>query len=463
MACVNHNLQLTMVTSGLVLPMKKFSHAFLRLTFCLILLGTSSISMAEIADEMKALIEQGKPKQAYELGLKHPELMGDPLFDYAFGVAAVEDGRASLGVLALERVLLQNPGDDLVRLELGRAYYQLGEYDRAKDEFLEVKSHKPPAPVLATIDLFLADINRKQKALRVNGSIFAEVGAGYNNNVNTAAAINNIILPFFGPVELASTSRPQPSSFSYLSTGGNINMPIKPGVTSFSSISTSSQRYSQVDGYDLNVSNGLTGVKMTDDVNTVKLVGFASIAKLDQVPVPNAYGGGAQYERLLSPNHMATAALGSTALNYGSQYSVYNATLNTSALGYRWAFPNATWEPVMIFGANYSQQNNTQNRPDLSRNITGGTLSAYFLPSDKWGFLIGGGYASSVYGAPDILYGQSRNDGLISAQSTLEYKLTKSLSTRAEFTYYKNNSNLTLYSFSQYTGALKLRYEWQSN
>ena len=117
---------------------------------------------------MKVLIEQGKAKQAYELGLKHPELMGEPLFDYAFGVAAVDSGRASLGVLSLERVLLQNPSDDLVRLELGRAYYQLEEYGRAKDEFLEVKSHKPPPAVVSTINLYLSEIERKEKALRTN-------------------------------------------------------------------------------------------------------------------------------------------------------------------------------------------------------------------------------------------------------------------------------------------------------
>ena len=435
----------------------------LRAVFFFSTVTWASVTFADIPDEMKVLIEQGKAKQAYELGLKHPELMGEPLFDYAFGVAAVDSGRASLGVLSLERVLLQNPSDDLVRLELGRAYYQLEEYGRAKDEFLEVKSHKPPAAVVSTINLYLAEIERKEKALRTNGSLFAEIGAGYNNNVNTAAAINNIILPFFGPVELSSTSKPQASPFSYISAGGNLNVPIRPGITSFSSVSASSQRYSQVDGYDLNVGNLLTGLKMTDDLNTVKVVGFASPAKIDQVPVPNAYGGGAQYERLLVPNHMVTVAAGSTALNYGSQYSVYNATLNTGALGYRWAMPNVTWAPVVVFGASYSQQNNTQNRNDLSRSITGGTVAAYFLPSDKWGLQVGGGYASSNYGAPDLLFGQNRSDGLISAQSTLEYKMTKTLSTRAEFTYYKNNSNISLYSFSQYTGALKLRYEWNSN
>ena len=426
------------------------------------LLFFSAVVMADVADEMKALIEQGKGQQAYELGLQHPDLMGEPRFDYAFGVAAVDNGRASLGVLSLERVLLDNPSDDLVRLELGRAYFQLEEYGRAKDEFLEVKKHNPPAAVLNTINLYLDAGERKEREFRINGGVFAEVGIGRNSNVNTAAAINNITLPYYGPVELASSSKPQSSPFSYMATGGNINVPIQPGVTSFSTVSTTSQRYSEVQGYNLNVSNGLTGLKMTDDVNTVKVVAFASLARIDQVPVPNFYGGGAQYERLLSANHQVSVGMGRTALQYDSPFTVYNAQLNTGVLGYRWAFPNAFWGPVLAFGANYSQQNNTQNRPDLSRNITGGTLAAYFLPSEKWGGQVGLGYASSVYGAPDLLFAQNRSDGLFSVNSTIEYKMTKSWSTRAEFTYFKNTSNINLYSFNQTTGALKLRYEWQS-
>lgn len=85
----------------------------------------SATSNADVADEMKVLIEQKKAGEAYVLGGKHPELMGDPLFDYFYGVAAVEVGHPTAGVLALERVLLNDPNNDLVRLELARAYLSL--------------------------------------------------------------------------------------------------------------------------------------------------------------------------------------------------------------------------------------------------------------------------------------------------------------------------------------------------
>ncbi len=81
--------------------------------------------MAPAVQDIKSLIEQGRFEDAFNLGLKNDQLSGDPLYDYYFGIAAVDSGRASLGVLALERVLLSNPLNDLARLELARGYFVL--------------------------------------------------------------------------------------------------------------------------------------------------------------------------------------------------------------------------------------------------------------------------------------------------------------------------------------------------
>jgi len=128
--------------------------------------------------------------------------MGDPLFDYFYGVAATETGHVSMGVLALERVLLNDPNNDLVRLELARAYYAQGEYQRAKDEFLAVKKIQPPAGVVSTINVYLDDIKAKEGQYKTVYGVFVELGMGFNNNVNAATAVNNIILPYIGPITL---------------------------------------------------------------------------------------------------------------------------------------------------------------------------------------------------------------------------------------------------------------------
>ena len=78
------------------------------------------------------------------------------------------------------------------------------------------------------------------------------------------------------------------------------------------------------------------------------------------------------------------------------------------------------------------------------------------------GVSMGLGYTKSNYGGSDFLFETTRNDNLFSANTVLQYKLNKQLSTRAEFTYYGNQSNLNLYGYNQWTGAVKLRYTYDS-
>ena len=423
----------------------------------------SATSNADVADEMKVLIEQKKAGEAYVLGSKHPELMGDPLFDYFYGVAAVEVGHPTAGVLALERVLLNDPNNDLVRLELARAYYAQGEYQRAKDEFLAVKKNQPPAGVVATINVYLDDIKAKDAAYKTTYGVFVELGMGYNNNVNAATAVNNIVLPYIGPVTLGASSLPLKSTFGYDSIGANVSMPITSTVSVFANANTSAQRYSQVNGYNLNVTNATTGVKVTDGANTYKIAGFGSIAQIDQVPVPNTYGAGGEFVRQLTATDSVMVAAGSTVLQYPSQFNAYNSNLNVGTVGYRKAFPDVKWQPVVDVSANMAHQTDTSNRPDLGRRIAGGALQLSFLPTEKLGVTIGAGYAQSKYDANDLLYQTNRTDNLYSGNAVLQYKLTKELSARMEITYYNNLSNLNLYGYEQWTGAIKLRYDWNSN
>ena len=422
--------------------------------------GTPGLS--SIPDQMKALIERQHAREAYELGLEHPELMGDPLFDYVFGVAAVDSGRVSLGVLALERVLLTNPADDLARLELARAYFALGEFQRAREEFDEVKRHRPPAGVVKTVDQFLEGIKRKEGEYKVLWGAYGEFGLGYNSNVNAATAVDSIILPFIGPVQLAASSRPLPSPFGVGAVGGSVSVPIDYDTHAFLNVNASTQKYSQADGYNLGGAVVTGGLRYNDGPNEYKVLAFGSLAQLSVVPVPNTAGGGLEYSRRLNETESLLAGVSAIRLGYPSDFVAYNSNLSTALLGYRQVFPLVKWQPVVDLTATFAKQTNISDRPDLGRTLVGGNVQVSFMPNAQTGISLGAGYAQSNYGSEDLLYQANRSDGLISANAVLQYSLTKELSARAEFTYFNNLSNLGLYSYNQWTGALKLRYSYAS-
>src|SRR5512141_2161811 len=88
--------------------------------------------LAAPGDDVKTLLEQGKAADAYAEGKKHPEQLGDPAFDFFFGVAAIDAGHPGEGVLALERYLLNFPDNVSARLQLARGYFQLGDDAQAR-------------------------------------------------------------------------------------------------------------------------------------------------------------------------------------------------------------------------------------------------------------------------------------------------------------------------------------------
>src|SRR5689334_22011856 len=107
----------------------------IRLILCGLALACAQAALAAPADDIKALIDKGDSKAAYELGRNFPDQLGDPAFDFFFGVAAIDSGHAGEGVLALERYVINFPDNHNARLELARGYFVMGDNQRARDEF----------------------------------------------------------------------------------------------------------------------------------------------------------------------------------------------------------------------------------------------------------------------------------------------------------------------------------------
>ena len=93
--------------------------------------------------DAEALMKAGKPDLAYKL-LEPFEFdrSGEVRFDYLIGIAALDSGKPDKATLAFERVLAEDPNYAGARLDMARAYYQLGDIQRAKTEFEMVLDRK---------------------------------------------------------------------------------------------------------------------------------------------------------------------------------------------------------------------------------------------------------------------------------------------------------------------------------
>ena len=137
---------------------------------------TQTVSDPAATGKAQALLQEGRFAEA--LDLLRP-LAQDPEADAAvvflIGLAATElsqqpgmadPARAALleeAVAAFRFMLINRPELVRVRLELARAFFLMGEDDLSREQFERVLVGNPPAPVVANIQNFLAEIQARRR------------------------------------------------------------------------------------------------------------------------------------------------------------------------------------------------------------------------------------------------------------------------------------------------------------
>lgn len=179
-------------------------------------------ALGQTLEQAEQLLNQGLATQAYAL-LQQSELefAGSMAFDYLLGMAALDTAQPSEAVFALQRVLRQDPGYAAARMELARAYYDLGEYEQAKLEFERLQHEQPPAKVAAVIEQYLLAISQRQSRYKTVTAGFVEIEGGWNSNANAATELNN----FLG-FQLDEASQDTASAYYGAAVGGRVNIPL---------------------------------------------------------------------------------------------------------------------------------------------------------------------------------------------------------------------------------------------
>lgn len=417
--------------------------------------------LAAPADDIKALLEKGAARAAYEQAKKHPDQLGDPAFDFYFGVAAINAGHAGEGVLALERYLLNFPGNVDARLELARGYFVLGEDARAREEFEAVSRLKPSPAVQAGIDRFLDAIRSRESRFRTTANLFVEIGLGYDSNINGGVGSANIVLPAFGLVTVTQAGVQQSDTFTHLAAGAQINHPVAPGLAVFGGLGAESKLHhgsfeSQFDLLTLAANGGVTLLREND---LYRLGAYYANLDVDNTAFRDITGAAAEWQRQFDEFQSISVALQYGDLDYKGNNDVRDSRLSQLALGYRRAFI-AHWQPLLSVNLYLGQEDNQRDRDDLSRNLYGFRASLAGSPAPKWAASAGAFYQLSDYHDPEPQLGVTRRDSYYGLDLTVSYALRRSLSLRGEFLLSRNDSNIALFEYDRNLFALKLRYDF---
>ncbi len=429
--------------------------------------------LAAPADEVKALMESDRAADAYALGKRTPDALGDPTFDFFFGIAAIDTGHAGEGVLALERYLLSFPDNVSARQQLARGYYLMGDDARAREEFEALRKLNPPADVVTAIDRFLDSIRLREDRYSLSTGAYVEFGIGHDTNVNAAPSSVN------GLQGVSAGSLKTPADFASLGAGGYINYPIKPGIALFAQGQGERKFNDNGDAkqFDLGNYNAAGGVSVLRDKNLYRFSVNYGVVTLGSNTYRDATGASAEWQHQFDDMQAITLGAQGAQFRYSTTETRVNGTVtpmdnsNRDAdfygvnAAYKRLFSHR-WEPILTLGVNAGDQRRVTADP-LNSALTPRTLGVNatltFTPVPKWGVLFGYTYQQSDYKGPDssLAFLDTRHDKYDAVNAAVSYLYSRNISFRVEALFSKNRSNSEVYAFTRDVYAAKVRYEFK--
>jgi tetratricopeptide (TPR) repeat protein len=425
--------------------------------------------LARAADETllraKAMLDARDAKAAYELlAPLQSERAGDPEYDYLLGVAALDLGRNTEAVFALERVLALQPNNAPARAQIARAYFNLKETETAKREFETVKGQGVPDDVRISIDRYLDAIDRIADTEGLSARFFLEFTSGYDSNVNGATAINEVAIPAFGnvPFRLDALSVETPDWFFSAAAGIAVRNPLGEALALVGGVSAYKRVNVEEDVFDTGYIDGYLGLTHKVARDTFTLVGQGNAFLVNDPIYRHAYrealGGTLQWTHDFNARNQMTAYLQYAALRYPEQ-APRDADRYIAGVGYAHAFRGGDASAYLgLYGG-------AENARDNAFEYLGFDLAGLRLGGQK-------GLSERLYlfgsasvelrraQGTDPFFQVEREDEQYTASLGLNYLLPREWRLSPQVTYLHNSSNIEINEYDRWQGFVSLRRDW---
>lgn len=417
------------------------------------------MAQAATSADVQKLVEGGRSTQAYAQ-CATLDIEAEPGADLWCGIAAVDMGRAGVGVLALERYNLRNPDDVRGRLELARAYFYAQDDLNARRDFDAIAKLQLPPAVRASVERYLDALLAREAQYKPRLRAFVEFGGGYDSNVNAGVAQADLSLPVLGPVTVADFGVKKGAGFATLGGGALYDYPVAPGWVLHGSAWGNGNFYSRESEFDLANIGAAVGASYLKGADTFSANYAYGEILLDGDSYRGASGLGFEWRRQINEQAQFWVAPQYSWISYNGANDVRDVGLASLAVGYRqWWLTG--WQPVadlLVFGGDERSRN---NRPDLARDLVGVTATINVSPLPQWSLTGALSYVRSNYDGATPLIDVTRRDNNFVVDAGVAYFFTRNWSANLQYQYMRNDSNILLYEYARNVVALKLRYDYR--
>lgn len=424
------------------------------------LLGLLAMQCAAVAadvqlDQAQRLVNGKKFAEAYAiLAPLQSERAGESDYDYLLAVAALDSGKASEAVFALERFLLLNPNHGPARLELARAYYAIGDIKSSRLEFETVKRQQIPSQVNEAIQNYLSAMNAiaANEGTRVRG--YVELGGGHDGNANSATSATQveIAIPGLGGSILGTLgpeSRGQSDNFLTGGAGISVRHPMSAEWAFNSSASFNSRRYNDISQFNLGNIDGSAGLTRTIGVEQLTAALQYQKIYLDDSSYRQTYGALGQWQHSIDEQHQFTAYGQAMRLDYSGAQQIRDANRYLVGTAYSQAF-NSKYLPVAYVGAYMGQERpDASNVQHLGNNFVGLRAGGQITLSASLALVGSASVEHRDYRGEEPGFPRNRADRQHDLSLALVFVPKTDWVIRPEISYIRSNSNIVFNDFSR--------------
>jgi hypothetical protein len=415
----------------------------------------------------ESLLRAGKAADAWNALAPHEaDFAGEEDYDYLLGVAALDSGRANLATLAFERVLAVNPNHAAARLDMGRAYYELGDFDRARAEFASVLANDAPQAARDTIARYVAAMDTRvargggSRGLRASG--YLEASFGRDGNVNASTANSQLYLPLFGAnFTLGSTSTRKADQFLTAGGGGEVLYGIAGGLSAVAGGDIRQRSNYKQDTFDSRSTDMRLGLQHESERDWVRVSVAKNDYDLDNSQYRTTPSLSAEWRRLVTAGSLLSGYVQDSRMRYVQPAARSNsADLFVYGLGGTHTVDEAS-RTVAFASAQRGSERATDGRADGDRRLYGlrGGVQRALRGDADWYASVG--WQKSTYEAVNAVFQELRKDWQYDLTAGVSWQAREGWLVRPQFSYTRSDSKLPLYDYDRYELSVTLRRDFR--
>jgi tetratricopeptide (TPR) repeat protein len=409
--------------------------------------------------QAETLIRNGKAAEAYALlDPFETELAGDPVYDYLLATAALNSGQPSKASFIYERILAVQPDYVGVRADMGRAYFAMENFARAKIEFETVIAFQnTPQDLKTAAQQYLSAIEQRLQGNKTVTVGYVELGYGRDSNINSAASKNPVDVGGF-PFFLNATNMPTRERYFQIGAGGEINHQLNEKFGLYGGADLRSRMHNENNASNYGTVDGRGGLSYSSGANLYRGGLTAGRYILDGNGSRDNVGVTLDFRRAVNASNqllVSGAYSENRYLEAGGDVNDFN--LSTLSAGWTVAFGTAgAVNGTLTVG----DERSINGRDDGHRQFYGARVTLQAALTEKVStFLVLGAQKSNYETVnPDFL--MRRNDTLTDATLGVSWRFADRWTLRPLVSLIRNKSNLGLNEFERNDFSVTLRRDF---